>query len=144
MARNYIFSGPYDLAGWTASIVLPSGGVAALSTSCEYCAECSHSTINCPGLLSDSPIARMFRDSLRDRALSQSPASRCSKCDAPEWAGRKMCRVVTMLPTPKFEHYVCGDCASNGIPLAKQPEREPEPINYHAWQTPCDEGVGGL
>ncbi len=109
-----------------------------LSMRCAYCDDCSHLTVECPGLRSSSPIAREFRE-------KHFPEPRCYKCDAPEWAGRKMfARRMVNRHGETETLLTCGDCLKNGTPLAAQPVRESEPINYHAWQTPCDEGVGGL
>lgn len=70
---------------------------------------------------------------------------RCHKCDAPEWTGRKLfARRMVNRHGETETLLTCGDCLKKGIPLTEQPVREPEPINWHAWQTPCDEGVGGL
>lgn len=63
---------------------------------------------------------------------------KCSCCPQVEHAG---CR---MFPTIGGA-VLCGDCkATNGqgVSLEKQPVKEPERINYHAWETPAWDGVG--
>jgi hypothetical protein len=131
-----------------------------LSMRCQYCDDCSHLTIECPGLRHDVPSVRAFKErhftppdqqrAFDERMVAAGQAKpcschvkaetpTCSRCDMPEHAGRPLFPVDYSSLTPQL---ICGDCCANGTPLAKQPVREPERINYHAWQTPAYDGVG--
>ncbi len=111
-----------------------------LSMRCAYCDDCSHLTVECPGLRSASPIAREFKERY-GLVLTPRP---CSKCGFPEHSGRKLFELHREFDDGNRYVLLCGDCASDGTPLEQQPVKRPEPINWHAWQTPSAEGVGGL
>lgn len=95
---------------------------------CEYCADCDHCTVECPGLRHDNASTRAFK---KRYGLILKPRT-CTVCGEPEWSGR---RIVGMGGS-------CGDCLSGGIPITAQPVKEPERIRYHAWETPSWDGVG--
>jgi hypothetical protein len=63
-------------------------------------------------------------------------APTCFTCHESEHPGRKLLRASPISPL------TCGDCMARGVPLAKQPVKEPERIKYHAWETPSWDGVG--
>src|SRR5690606_24982385 len=101
---------------------------------CDYCADHSHLTIECPGLQRDNPIAREYREK---HFGAKAVAPTCSRCNEPEHSGRPL------FPVSQVDSgLMCGDCLSGGTPLATQPVKQPETINYHAWQTPAYDGVG--
>lgn len=117
-----------------------------MSVRCGYCAGCDHLTFECPGLRHDNASTRAF---LRRKFPPSSYMTevyveprRCWKCKQPEHSGRKLVNSKRMR---SIDELLCGDCmAFTGVPLEKQslPSPEPEPINYHAWQTPAYDGVG--
>lgn len=111
--------------------------IASSSVRCNYCEDSSHLTIECPGLRRDNPIAKAYREKHFEAKMA---TPTCSRCNEPQHAGRPL------FPTDcwSLHQLMCGDCLSGGTPLSAQPAREPEPLNYHAWQTPAYDGVGGL
>lgn len=68
------------------------------SPRCQYCDDCSHMTIECPGLQSSSAIARDFKDKYFG-------APECHWCKQPQHAARKLFPMSKSDPTLS-----CGDC----------------------------------
>ncbi len=103
-----------------------------MSMRCEYCADCSHLTVECPGLGHDNPITRAFKE------RHFGTRRECSTCGQPEYLGRKM--FVRHSMVERGDVNVCGDCMARGTPLTLQPVKQ-EPPRTGAWMTPAWEDV---